>query len=283
MRGELELGCLLPLKKDLTGASALENHKIYKDNFADFLLCLALDVGEGMLKNGGEISRVEDTIERICKAYGAEHVEVFTIISFIDAAIRMDDGSYSHQLRRVKSTGTNLNTLECLNALSRKICKLTPPLAEFEQQIKALKKTTPYPAYVYIFGSSLSVCGFALFFDGHWLDGVVAALIGAVIALIDLYSSKRLNAMAKTVFSSLVASLMAGISVKLGIGQNGGIIIIGSIMLLVPGLSFGSAMRDLLYGDLLAGTLKTIQACLSALMIAFGYMIATLLVGGGVI
>jgi uncharacterized membrane protein YjjP (DUF1212 family) len=54
-------------------------------------------------------------------------------------------------------------------------------------------------------------------------------------------------------------------------------------MLLVPGLSFGSAMRDLLYGDLLAGTLKTVQACLSALMIAFGYMIATLIVGGGVI
>ena len=53
------------------------------DIYAEYLLCLALDVGEGMLKNGGEISRVEDTIERICKAYGAAHVEVFSIISFI--------------------------------------------------------------------------------------------------------------------------------------------------------------------------------------------------------
>ena len=261
----------------------MEQHQIYKDDFADYLLCLALDVAEGMLKNGAEISRVEDTVERICYAYGAEHVEVFTIISYINAAIRMKDGSYSHQLRRVKSTGTNLNTLEALNDLSRRICRSTPPLAEFEREIKKVKKTKPYSNTVYILGSCLTVSAFSLLFGGHILDALVAAVIGAVIALIELYSSKRLNAMAKTVISSLVASVIAGLSVKLGIGRDGGTIIIGSIMLLVPGLSFGSAMRDLLYGDLLAGTLKTVQACLSALMIAFGYMIATLIVGGGVI
>ena len=59
----------------------------------EYLLCLALDIGEGMLKNGAEVSRVEDTIERICKAYGAVHVEVFSIISYIHAALRMPDGS----------------------------------------------------------------------------------------------------------------------------------------------------------------------------------------------
>ena len=96
-------------------------------SFAEYLLCLALDVGEGMLKNGGDVNRVEDTIERICRAYGAEHVEVFTIISVINAAIRMPDGSYSSQLRRVKSTSNNLGKLERLNALSREICKEKPP------------------------------------------------------------------------------------------------------------------------------------------------------------
>ena len=279
----MECGSVLSFKKNLTGAFKLEQHQIYKDDFADYLLCLALDVAEGMLKNGGEISRVEDTVERICYAYGAEHVEVFTIISYINAAIRMKDGSYSHQLRRVKSTGTNLNTLESLNDLSRRICRTTPPLAEFESEIKKAKKTKPYSNPVYILGSVMTVSAFALLFGGHIIDGIVAGVIGAVIAVIELYSSKRLNAMAKTVISSLVASVIAGIAVKLGIGRDGGTIIIGSIMLLVPGLSFGSAMRDLLYGDLLAGTLKTVQACLSALMIAFGYMIATLIVGGGVI
>jgi uncharacterized membrane protein YjjP (DUF1212 family) len=60
-------------------------------SFADQLLCLALDVGEGVLKNGGEVHRVEDTVERICHAYGASHVEVFAITTLILASVRMED------------------------------------------------------------------------------------------------------------------------------------------------------------------------------------------------
>jgi uncharacterized membrane protein YjjP (DUF1212 family) len=63
----------------------------------EYLLCLALDIGEGILKSGGEISRVEDTVSRICRAYGAIHVEVFAIPSVIIASIRMEDGEYSAQ------------------------------------------------------------------------------------------------------------------------------------------------------------------------------------------
>ena len=93
----------------------------------------------------------------------------------------------------------------------------------------------------------------------------------------------NMNGMAKTALSSFVIALMAGLSVIIGIGTDGGTIIIGSIMSLVPGLSFGTAMRDLLCGDLASGSLRTLQAVLQALMIAFGYLLAFVIVGGGVI
>ncbi len=270
------------MKLLFSGRNVLENEvrQIYKDDFAEYLLCLALDVGEGLLKNGAEIRRVEDTIERICLAYGAAHVEVVTIISFINAAIRMPDGSYSSQLRRVKSTGTNLYTLEHFNALSREICRDTPPLDDVDRKLHELKKKHQYPVWTLILASAVSVGAFAVFFGGGAIDAIIASFIGVIISIIDIFSSKRLNSMAKMVISSFAAAFIAGLSVKLGIGQNNETIIIGSIMLLVPGLAFGSALRDLLYGDLLAGILKTLQACLAALMIAFGYMIAVSLLGG---
>ena len=134
--------------------------EIYKDDFTEYLLCLALDVGAGMLKNGAEVSRVEDTIERICHAYGAVHVEVFTIIYVINAAIRMPDGSYSSQLRRVKQTSTNLDTLEGLNALSRKICREKPSLEEFDSMLHELKNKRAYPKWVNILASSVSTGAF---------------------------------------------------------------------------------------------------------------------------
>lgn len=245
----------------------------------EYLLCLSLDIGEGMLKNGAEVSRVEDTIERICKAYGAAHVEVFSIISFINAAVRMPDGSYSSQLRRVRSTGTNMRMLENLNSLSREICATTPPLSDFDKKIHELKKKPVYPAWFRILASAVAVGSFCVFFGGSWIDAIVAAVAGLLICAVDIYAPKRVNSFAKTVISAFLASMVTALAVILDIGANPDFIIIGAIMLLVQGLAFGTALRDLLCGDLLTGTLKTLQALLGALMIAFGYMIAASLTG----
>ena len=257
--------------------------EIYKENFAEYLLCLALDVGEGMLRNGGEISRVEDTVERICYAYGAAHVEVFSIISVINASVRMEDGSYSSQMRRVRQTGVNLGALERLNALSREVCTERPPLDVFDNKLRVLKSTIVYRWWVTMVAMiAISGC-FTLFFGGTLKDTLVASFIGAVTSVFEIFRMKHINGMAKTAISSFVIALIAGLSVMLGIGDNGGTIIIGSIMILVPGLSFGTAMRDLLCGDLASGSLKTLQSVLQALMIAFGYMLAAGIIGGGVI
>ena len=245
------------------------------NSFAEYLLCLALDVGEGMLKNGGDVNRVEDTIERICRAYGAEHVEVFTIISVINAAIRMPDGSYSSQLRRVKSTSNNLGKLERLNALSREICKEKPELSDFDARLRDLKKTAEYPAKLIYAVSGIAAGTFTMLFGGGFVDALVSMLIGIIITLIDVRFKDRLNIMARVVLSTFIATIMSGFAVRaFGIAQSHDTIMSGVIMLLVPGMAFGTAMRDLFYGDLIAGALKTLQAVLTSLMIAFGYVLA---------
>lgn len=253
--------------------------EIYKDDFTEYLLCLALDVGEGMLKNGAEVSRVEDTIERICHAYGAVHVEVFTIISMINAAIRMPDGSYSSQLRRVKQTSVNLDTLEGLNNLSRRICREKPSLDEFDSMLHELKHRHAYPWWVNLISSAVAASAFCLFFGGGLLEAFITLLIGGGIYFISNHHSARLNSMAKTVISSFFAATVAGISHLLFRELNVDSIIIGAIMLLVPGMMFGTAMRDLLCGDLIAGTLKILQAIIQTLMIGFGYMLTFAMLG----
>ena len=253
--------------------------EIYKDDFADYLLCLSLDVGEGMLKNGADVGRVEDTIERICFAYGAAHVEVFSIVSMIIAAIRMPDGTYSSQLRRVRQTGNNLNMLEQLNALSRKICRETPPLDEFDAKLHELKRQKMYPNIFGIFASAVGTAAFCLLFGGGIIEAAITFLVGAAISALNQYSPKRLNAMARTVIGAFVASALAAVASMIISGLNVDSIIIGAIMLLVPGLLFGTAMRDLLTGDLLAGMMKTLHAFLQTLMIGFGYMLLYAILG----
>ena len=128
-----------------------------EQTFADRLLCLSLDIGEAILESGGEVHRVEDTIQHVCHAYGAVHVEVFSIISVINAAIRMPDGSYSSQMRRVKSTSNNLYKLELYNEISREICAETPSLEEFDRRLHAVKNRRAYPTWVSIPAASSKV------------------------------------------------------------------------------------------------------------------------------
>lgn len=251
--------------------------EIYKEKFADYLLCLALDVGEALLKNGAEISRVEDTIERICRAYGAKHVEAFCIISFINVAIRMPDGTYSSQMRRVRSISNNLYALEKFNALSREVCQQKPELEVFEQMLRKIKITKAYPVYISFLAYGIAAAGFALFFGGNFKDVIIAFVLGLVIALVDKYAPTRLTEIAKTAISSFLACSLAMLSVNIGIGNNESAIITGFIMLLVPGVLFGNAMRDIFCGDLLAGSLKVLQALLLSFAIALGYMAAALI------
>ena len=254
--------------------------KEYKE--ADMLLRIALDIGEGMLKSGGEINRVESTIERICKAYDAEHVEIFAIPSVIIGAIRMKNGEYSSQVRRIDGTENHLYRLELFNAISRKICKQKPALEDVDQMIYESKHKKSYPMFVRATAAALAAGVFALFFGGKLQDGLVAAIIGVVIFLIDIIPTGQINRLAKTVIQSFIGGCLACLAVKLGIGSDVGMIMIGTIMLLIPGISFGTAFRDLMCGDFLAGSLKTVQCILAALMIAAGYMLSMFVMGGAI-
>lgn len=93
------------------------------------LLHLLLDMGEMLLASGAEINRVEDTLQRIGRAYGAAKMNVFVITSSIVITMERTDGELLTHTRRVNYTGsTDFNALEQLNALSRSCCINPIPL-----------------------------------------------------------------------------------------------------------------------------------------------------------
>lgn len=249
----------------------------FSDSHANYLLCLALDVGEELLKSGAEIQRVENTIERICRAYGAVHVEVFAITSWIMASVRLADNSYSSQMRRVYSSSYRMSYLESMNAISRRICEEKPPLEEADAMIRHAKATQNNSFWLFLLGSGMTTAAFTLFFGGNVRDALVAMLLGFFVAIVDRIHPAYINQLAKLLIVSFVIGCLANFSVLIGFGVHVDAIIIGAIMVLIPGLAFGNAIRDLLCGDILAGILKTVQSCLSAVLIAFGFMLSALL------
>ena len=249
------------------------------ETYADKLLRTALDLAENILKCGGTVHRVEETIQRVCKSKGASHVEVFSITSVIIASVRMENGEHALQTRRIYGYRNNFIRLDKLNAISRDICSKNITLDEAQELIKKAKSAKNYPPALIIAAAMLISGSFAMFFGGTFLDALASAVLGFIISLISHFAPKKLNQMATNLVLSLIAGFFAILFAKIGFGDNYDKIMIGTIMILIPGLAFGTALRDLLCGDTLSGILQLIQSILLAAIIAFGYTIAIFCLG----
>jgi uncharacterized membrane protein YjjP (DUF1212 family) len=250
------------------------SYSVSEEKHADKILRTSLDLAENILRCGGTVHRAEETVERICKAYGAVHVEVFSITSVIIASVRMENGEYAMQTRRIYGYQNNFTRLDRLNAISRDVCSQKITLDEAQVLIKSAKHAEPYHIAVIALAAMLISGSFAMFFGGTFLDAIASAVLGLIISLFSKFAPKMLNQMASNFILSFLNGSFAILFTMVGFGDNYDKIIIGTIMMLIPGIAFGTALRDLLGGDTLSGILQLIQALLLAVILAFGYILA---------
>ena len=250
----------------------------------DKLLQSILDVGEEMIVCGAEVSRVEDSIERMCESYGApyERINVFIITSNIQVTLETPDGRILTQIRRLIRYGTNFDRLDYLNALSRYICENKPDHEEIQQKLEEVMSRPEPGKFLKIFGAVVIAASFTVFFGGNWLDCIAAGFVGLVIVLMELYFSRHeSNQIIYNFIVSFVSGLAALLLTKAGLGDHVDKIMIGGIMLLIPGIAMTNAIRDMLIGDIMSGWLRLLSAVLIAGAIACGFALSIILIGGG--
>ena len=99
-----------------------------------------------MLTNGAEVSRVEETLNRMGHAYGATQMNVFAITSSIVVTMVFEEGEEYTQTRRITTpVGTDFFKLEQANALSRRCCSSPLSLADLKDEINKISKISPAP------------------------------------------------------------------------------------------------------------------------------------------
>ena len=238
------------------------------------LLHLFLEMGERLLDAGAEINRVEDTLERIGLAYGASKMNVFVITSSIIITMETSDGRLLTHTRRVNfNNSTDFTVLEQLNELSRQCCTNPLPLAEFAERMRVCED--PARRRTLYVGSIIASGSFAMFFGGTWQDAFVAAVVSILICFLQEKGTKLFS---NSIMFDLVCAFLSGtvicIIVKILPFLNMDKIMIGDIMLLIPGIAITNAIRDMLMGDTISGLMRLIEGILWAGALAAGFMAA---------
>lgn len=248
------------------------------------LLDCAMDIGELMLLSGAEVHRVEDTMGRICRSFGATRVDVFIITSSMVTTIHCPNGNVHTQTRRIKSLGTDFHRLDQLNKLSRKICTEKMEAEEISAEVARIRESRVYPLWLQCVAYAVIAAAFTVIFGGGWQQTLVSLVIGGLLRFVVLFADRVVKNMIFSKFvSSTFLTAMAFLALFLHMIPKVDEVIIGNIMLLIQGLGFTNALRDLFTGDSVSGILRCLEAVLSAVAIAAGYFLFVLVIGGAAV
>lgn len=241
----------------------------------DAALRVAAEAGRIVLESGGETYRAEDTIMAIAGALGALSVESFATPTGLMASCEDDEGRSRAVIRRIRKGQMNLDKIARVNAVARDAVAGSCDLDEAERRLCEIDALPPYPKPVPALGSALITGFFCLLFGGAWNDALTAGLVGLAMGRLTSW----LGAMRLPGFFINIAGGAFSAAIALGAGAAGlaasvDAVIIGSIMLLVPGVMIVNAIRDTIAGDLVAGVARGADAVISAAGISIGVGVA---------
>lgn len=239
----------------------------------------ATDVGEHMLKSGAEVHRVEDTVRRICTAYGAERTDVFTITSSIVVTVYVSDFTTVTETRRVSHSVNDMLKLDEYNELSREICTGLPAPERIRERLVEIHDGNLPLFSIKFFAYALASFSFSIFFGGNLPDGLAAALIGIFLCYFEEFLAHFTeNPLMTALIWSVAGGSLASLSARLmpGLQLHPDLISIGNIMLFIPGIAFTNSLRDLFLGDTISGLIRFLESVLLAVVMAIGFAAAGL-------
>lgn len=241
-------------------------------------LQVAAEAGVVLLQSGADVARVEDTVARILRAYGAGEPDIYATPTGIFISLSDEETTV---VRRVRQRSIALDRISAINELSRTLAAHGLEPTEALRRIRQVAgQPAPLPAWMDVPASGLAAAACTMLVGGT-LPGVLPAfLVNLVVqggericrwlGLPDAVND--LIAGANAVFGATLLNRWLGVPV--------GPVVAGGIMILVPGLAFTNALRDAIAGDLVSATARGLEAFLKVAALATGVGAALFLFHG---
>ena len=235
---------------------------------------LALEVaslaGHILLENGAEISRVEETMERIAAHYGVVSENFFVLSNGIFTTGR---AGYA-KVEFIPFKGAQLERVAAVNQLSRDIEADKYTLEEARDRLCEIRASKGKSAWEQILGSAVGSAGFCMIFGGGLLDAAAAFVAGLLLwVFVLMVSAPHMSKILGNILGGVFGTALCIVFYKTGFGVSLGNMIVGSLIPLIPGVAFTNGIRDLADEDYIAGATRLLDAVMVFFCIAAGVAI----------
>jgi uncharacterized membrane protein YjjP (DUF1212 family) len=231
---------------------------------------VALKAGEILLCSGAEIYRVEDTISRICKNYGVD-CESFVLPTGIFISTGGGKCESVSLIKRIRERSVDLHRIERINEFSRGLQKKTMSYEEAMKTLEDIQNTRQYNFITRLVAAGITAFVFTMLFKGNVKEASAALLISTLIYLInEKISGIGLFRIFELFVSGVIIGALSLLTVRIIPDLSIYKIIIGSVMILVPGVTITNGMRDALHGDINSSMLRLGEAVFVAAAVGGG-------------
>jgi uncharacterized membrane protein YjjP (DUF1212 family) len=249
----------------------MDQIKIKDSKEAMLLLEVASNAGTIMLKNGAEIYRVEDTVERILSSVeNVSNVDVYSTFNGLILSFNLD-GEIKSNIRRVKTRSYNLSKINEVNTFSRKFCNGDYSLIEALKALEEINIEKNLPPIYEVMGVATASAAFTALLFKDKLEILVAFVVGLLAIIFNRKMSKRnwgyfLDSFFVGFFISCFTILFKKFIPIINIDE----IIIGAMMPFLTGALLTNSVRDLMSGNTTSGLTAAITAILTSTALAVG-------------
>jgi uncharacterized membrane protein YjjP (DUF1212 family) len=218
-------------------------------------------------------------LRKACAGFGYPDCETFATPTGIFLPVSDGKDEITTRIKRIDNRRIDLGKITSIsrlvNCLTGSDCSINtdalPKDVFYRQELAKIEKERPYPLWINFLCGGATSGFFCLLFGGSWAEFAVAFFIGVLISFSLRYISRLPvnNFLLNAIAAALIVLFAKTIDLYIPYIRLDNIII-GGIMILVPGLSITNAIRDTMSGDLVSGTARAVEALIITVGIVAG-------------
>lgn len=252
------------------------------------VLKTAMEAGHILLENGAEISRVQETMDRIAKYFGVDEREFFVLSNGIFTTGGHGPENQYARVQHIPVKGTQLDKVVAVNQLSREIAEGRYTIEQVGEKLEEIRKMPGKSFWAQVMASGVGSGAFCYLFGGSLIDSAAAFVAGFLLYIFVLkISAPHMSKITGNICGGALVTLLCILFYRLGFGEGMNYMIIGSIIPLIPGVPFTNGIRDIADADYLSGVVRLLDALLVFFCIAIGvgivFMLYSRVLGGAML
>jgi uncharacterized membrane protein YjjP (DUF1212 family) len=239
-----------------------------------------VEIARRLHQYGTSAPRLEDAIDSVSARLQLNCHSLSTptsiLFSFSDRASGDDALAEMTQVIRVSPGQDDLRNLSAVNEIADLVTDGALDIEEGYRRLRAIRDTPSRRRHVYeIVAYGLASAAVAAILNSTWADLVAAGIIGVVVGSLVVLCERRprlrpsleaISALLATLIATLIGVFIIPLTLKS--------VVLASLIVLLPGLTLTTAVRELSTQHLVSGIARFAGAMTTLIKLAFGTVVA---------